>query len=237
MNSEQTSLAWGLAVLLCGGAALGGLEHAPRVETARSAPPLARLFALGGTGAALAADACWLRANLAWEQGDETAVRRWIEATTAAAPDVAYFRVNAARMLAFDLPAWRIAGERTAPAAVQTKWRAEAAEEAIRWLALGPAEDATLAIESGNIALYGLRDRARAAGFYRRAAELPGAPWHAGRIYAQLLRELGRDREALEWLREWLPRLPADDPAAQRALVLERIAALELELRSRGEPL
>lgn len=224
-------------MLIAGGALLGGWERSPRVEEGRPATSLERLWALSGAGAELFADGCWVRLNLAWERREEPAVRRWMRNATAAAPDVAYFRVNAARMLAFDLPAWRMADEREAPAAVRAKWRAAAAEEAIRLLAAGRADDASLAIEAGNIALYGLGDRERAADFYRRAAELPGAPWHAGRIHAQLLRELGRDGEALEWLRAWLPRLPEDDPAAQRRLVLERIAQLELELRSRGEAL
>lgn len=237
MNSERSSRTWALALLLAGGAWLNGWESPSRPEASERTTPLARLLALGGAGAELLADGCWLGLNLAWERRDAEAVRQWIRGATAAAPERSYFRVNAARMLAFDLPAWREEDERKAPAAVRAKWRTAGAEEALRLLAAARTEDAALVVEAANVALYALGDRARAAALYRQAAELPDAPWHAGRIHAQLLRELGRDREAWEWLRAWLPRLPADDPAAQRELVVQRIAELELELRSRGEPL
>lgn len=237
MNSERSSRGWALALLLAGGALLGGWESPPRPEASGRATPRERLFALGGAGSELLADGCWLRLNLAWERRDADAVRQWIGWAMAAAPERAYFRANAARMLAFDLPAWRAEHKRDAPAAMRTQWRTAGAEEALRLLAEARIQDAALVVEAANVALYALGDRARAAAFYRRAAELPDAPWHAGRIHAQLLRELGRDREAWEWLRAWLPRLPADDPAAQRELVVQRIAELELELRSRGEPL
>jgi len=188
-----------------------------------------------GPLAPLVADALWLRLNLAWEQRDAPAVRRLIAQVLAAEPDNLHFRVNAARMLAYDLPAWRIATEPGAPAAVVATWRQRGAAEALQLL--GGSDDPLRLLEAANITLYGAQDRAAAAVLYRRAAEQPGAPWHAGRIHAQLLRELGRDHEALEWLRLWLPRLPSGDPAAQRELVEARLAALELELRSRGEPL
>ncbi len=214
---------------------LGLVAPRPVTEPRPEASPAERAVAALGAAEGLAADAGWLRLNLAWENQDEAAVRGWITWVLAAEPATPYFRVNAARMLAFDLPAWRRQAQRDLPAAVERAWRERAAEEALAVLA--GREDPVLLIEAANIVLYGRRDRGAAAVLYRRAAELPGAPWHAGRIYAQLLRELGRDREALEWLRVWLPRLPADDPTAQRELVQQRIAELELELGSRGEPL
>ena len=81
-----------------------------------------------------------------------------------------------------------------------------------------------------NIRLRALGDRAGAADFFRQAAEQPGAPYYAARIHGELLRELGRPVEALAWLRKILPALPADDPAAQREVVLERIKGLEQEV-------
>ena len=235
MKSERTG-AWGGWLLALGGCALLGFVT-PRVDSPpRSAgQPAQRAFAALGPIASLAADGGWLGLNVAWEKQDEAAVRGWIAWVLAAEPATPYFRVNAARMLAFDLPAWRVQAQRDVPAAVERAWRERAAEEALAVLA--GSEDPTLLIEAANIVLYGRRDRLAAAALYRRAAELPGAPWHAGRIHAQLLREMGRDREALEWLRGWWPRLPADDPTAQRELVRQRIAELELELGSRGEPL
>ncbi|MBA3849918.1 MAG: hypothetical protein C0502_07965 [Opitutus sp.] len=183
------------------------------------------------------ADVAWLRLSLAWERRDEPAVRALMRWTLAAAPKVDFFRLNAARIIAYDLPAWRTLAEPEAPAALVRRWRSAAAGEAAALLLAGETGDPALWLEAANIALYAGGDRELAAMRYRRAAELPGAPWHAGRIHAQLLRELGRDREALEWLRAWSLRLPAQDPAAQRELVLARIAELEEALRARGEPL
>ena len=66
-----------------------------------------------------------------------------------------------------------------------------------------------------------------ASALFRQAAEQPGAPWQAARIHAELLREMGRPAEALAWLKSILPTLPADDPAARREVVQQRIRELE----------
>jgi hypothetical protein len=81
-----------------------------------------------------------------------------------------------------------------------------------------------------NIQLRALGDREGAARLFRQAAGQPQAPYYAARIHAELLRELGRPAEALAWLRQILPDLPASDPAAQRAVVLARIKGLEQDL-------
>lgn len=233
MNSERKALLAGCVVVLAGSVLLAGVAPARKMVNSDSGWEGVRTAA--GPVAPLVADVLWLRLNVAWERRDEPALRRLIARVLAAEPENLHFRLNAARMLAYDLPAWRLDQERGAPSAVIAAWRRRGAEEAVALLR--GSDDPLRLVEAANIMLYAGHDRAAAADLYRRAAEQPRAPWHAGRIHAQLLRELGRDHEAVEWLREWLPRLPADDPAAQRDLVEARLAALELELRSRGEPL
>jgi hypothetical protein len=49
-------------------------------------------------------------------------------------------------------------------------------------------------------------------------------------MHAELLRRAGRPREALAWLVQLHPTLPADDEAAAAGTVLERIRQLEQEL-------
>jgi hypothetical protein len=66
-----------------------------------------------------------------------------------------------------------------------------------------------------------------AAELYRRAALRPGAPFYAGRIYGEMLRRLGREREAYDWLRGIYAELPLDDPTAAPEIVLGRIRDLE----------
>ncbi|MBA4138841.1 MAG: hypothetical protein C0518_16170 [Opitutus sp.] len=236
MNSERGGLFLALMVLLGGGGMLGVFEP-PFREQGGERAPLRELLAASGPAAGLIANAAWVRLNLACEARDEHAVRALLRVTLAAAPEVDFFRLNAARMLAYDLPAWRTEAEPMAPGPLRQRWRSDAADEAEALLLGDENTEPSWLIEAANLALYVRGDRELAAQRYRQAAELPGAPWHAGRIYAQLLRELGRDRDALEWLRAWAPCLPAGDPAAQRDLVLARIAELELELQSRGEPL
>jgi tetratricopeptide (TPR) repeat protein len=185
----------------------------------------------------LAADAAWLQLYLAWERREEPAVRVLMRWTLSVAPQANYFRVNSARIIAYDFPVWKMEIDPQTPAAAVTQWRRGAAEEAAALLLDGGSNDPELWLEAANIALYAGGDRELAARRYRRAAELPGAPWHAGRVHAQLLRELGRDREALDWLRMWSQVLPAHDPAAQRELVLARISELEQTVRDGREPL
>jgi len=188
------------------------------------------LGVLGGMRAAVASG-FWLRTNQAWERQDAAATAALLQLTVAADERPLYFWINGARMLAYDLPAW--AGTAGQPEAARRKTAAEGVTAAQVFLAAGRhahPDSAELLIEAGNIQLRAGGDREAAAASFRRAAERPGAPYYAARIHAELLRGLGRPREALGWLRKILPALPADDPAACRAVVEQRIKALEAEL-------
>ncbi len=204
---------------------------------ARLAPERAGRPALGsglaviGGFRAVVAGGCWLRANLAWERRDAVATRALLELTVRADGRPLYFWLNGARMLAHDVPEWGL--DTGAPAAVRERVKREHAEIALAWLDEAEREhgrSAALLIEKANIRLRALGDREGAARLFRMAAEQPGAPWHAARIHGELLRTLGRPAAALAWLRQILPGLPADDPAAQREVVEQRIRELEREL-------
>jgi tetratricopeptide (TPR) repeat protein len=206
-------------------------------EAAAATASVEAWFETAGTWRPLLADGFWLQANLAWERRAETEVRWLTRLAVAAEPQTPYFRVNAARMLAYDFPSWRVAREPHAPEAVKQAWRQRAADEAIAFLLGASPEEisAELWVEAGGIALYGKGDPREAAALYQRAARMDGAPWTAGRISARLLLETGQHAAALAWLEEWLPRLPADDPEAGRDWAVERIAELK-GLRARTEP-
>jgi tetratricopeptide (TPR) repeat protein len=191
------------------------------------------LAVLGGFRSAVAGG-FWLRANLAWEKQDAAATVALIQLTVATDGRPVYFWLNGARMLAYDLPEWRL--DATAPAAIRQREGAEGARQALRLLEQGRrwhAAEPAFFIEMGNIHLRRTRDVESAARCYRQAAELPGAPHYAARIHGELLRELGRPAEALAWLRQVVAKLPADDPAARREVVEERIRALEQEVGAR----
>ena len=170
----------------------------------------------------LVASGCWLRANLAWERRDETATIAWLDLTVATDERPAYFWLNGSRMLAYDMPAWKVdAGSRRDEDF--TRRALDFLEKGLHWR----GADSALLIEMGNLHLRRRGDLESAARYYGRAAEMPGAPYYAARIHAELLLALGRPVEALMWLRQVLPGLPPDEPAARRLVVESRIRVLE----------
>jgi tetratricopeptide (TPR) repeat protein len=170
----------------------------------------------------------WLLANRAWERRELIATKSYLELTVAADARPVYFWLNGARMLAYDLPEWRMTAN--APLAWRQRIHDEQARVALEFLAKGlhwHGTDAALFIEMANIHLRCTGDVEQAAACYRRAAQVPGAPYYAARIHAELLQRLGRLEEARDWLREILPGLPANDEAARRTVVVERIQMLD----------
>ena len=224
-----------LAVLLAAVCLLRPLEN----RLAVAGIPSIQLRQLGGSGVlgvlggmrAAVASGFWLRANRAWERQDAAETVALLNLTVAADERPLYFWLNGARMLAYDLPAWRVTADM--PEAVRRKTVADGADAAQAFLMAGlqtHPRSTEFMLELANIELRARGDREAAAGWFRRAAGEPGAPYFAARIYAELLRGLGRPDEALVWLKQILPGLPADDPAAARAVVDQRIKALEAEL-------
>ena len=188
---------------------------------------------LGGFRA-IVADFTWLRLHVIWEQRDLAATDTLLRLVTTIDPRPLYFWVNGARIIAFDMTAWRIAeagGHEVLPAVQRDRLGAEQARLAIRLLeeamTFHPG-NAALWIERANIELNRLRDGEAAAESYRKAWEQPGAPTYAARLHAELLRRLGRKAEALVWLTRLHPQLPPEEEGTE--LVLSRIRDLEREL-------
>jgi hypothetical protein len=194
------------------------------------------LLALLGGFRALVADALWIRLYAGWERREIAGTDVLVRLVTTVDPRPAYFWLNGARILAYDMAAWRMleAGGEGA--------RAEAGRRRIEheqaWAALAHLDAALpfhagnpeLWIERANIALNRLQDLDTAAESYRRAWELPGGPYYAARLHAEVLRRAGRRAEALAWLIRLHPELPPGEEAAAAGLVLERIRQLEREL-------
>ena len=91
-------------------------------------------------------------------------------------------------------------------------------------------ENPWLLVDMANIYQRKLNDMDEAVRYYRMAAEVPDSPYFAARVYGELLRRLGRTREAYDWLVQLYPTLPDDDPSALKETVLRRIEELEKEL-------
>lgn len=240
-----------LAVVLAGlalaGAALSPLREAVGKDvvtppgaagTGRRRPVTAHWVnaAVPGGLRALVADGLWLRLYSAWAARDIPRTEALVCLVTMADDRPAHFWINGARILACDIAEWRLsaAGSDRMPAEVQRRIVDEQACAGLRHLAAACAchpDNAAIWVETGNIQLYRRGNWTLAAEAYRRAAELPGAPWYAARIHAELLRRLGRDKEAYVWLRRLHPALPAGEPAAMSGVVLFRIRMLEDRLR------
>ena len=190
---------------------------------------------LGGLRAA-AADFFWLQAQECAEVHDLPATEALLGVVMVVDSRPVYFWVNAARITAYDMPVWRIelaGGYERVSRAAQEDINREQAQQAIALLGRARAfhpDSAALWIERANLELNRLHDPAAAAESYRRAWSQPSAPFYAARLHAELLRRLGRKSEALAWLVQLHPRLPAQDEAAGAELVLARIRDLEREL-------
>jgi hypothetical protein len=201
---------------------------------------------LGGFRA-IVADFFWIKTNSVWEDDDLPATQTFIKLVTAIDPRPLYFWQNGSRMIAYDMPHWRIMAEggyEAVPQARQRQIDEEQSAVALKYLkeAFGHhPNSALLYVEIANVHLNRLKDRAAGAEAYRQASLQPDAPYYAARIYAELLRKLDRKAEAYEWLKQLYPKLPKKpDPvkgitefqvdSAMAPLVLERIRELEGEL-------
>jgi tetratricopeptide (TPR) repeat protein len=237
-----------LAGLLIAGIISQPLERAAWAEVSSRQPALqleSLTEALGqgvtagllGGFRAIVADFFWLRTNSLWEKSDLPGTQTSIKIVTAIDPRPLYFWLNGSRIIAYDMPHWRIAqvgGYDVTPALVQRRFDEEQAQVAIAYLkgafAFHP-DDPLLTLEIGNIYLNRIKDLEIAAKYYRQASQHPDAPYYAARIYAELLRKLNRKFEAYEFLKQLHPTLPADNLLAQAGLVLARIEEYEDELR------
>ncbi len=246
LRSARTGL------IVAGGLFVAGLAsrplEAPAWEAVRARQPALRLEsikdALGqgvtvgllGGFRAIVADFFWIRTNYVWEQYDLPATQTSIKLVTAIDPRPTYFWLNGSRMIAYDMPNWRIdkaGGYDKVPESVKLRFDQEQSAVAIRYLneAFGfHPEDPMIRLEIGNIHLNRLKDTKTASIHYAKAAEHPDAPFYAARIYAELLRKMNRNAEAHDYLCKLYPKLPADNAQAMKVIVLERIRELEAEL-------
>lgn len=211
-------------------------QPALRLESLKDALGQGVTVGLLGGFRAIVADLFWIRTNSVWETYDLPKTQTSIKLVTAIDPRPLYFWLNGSRMIAYDMPNWRIdkaGGYDAVPDSVKRRYDEEQSSVAIEYLegALGfHPEHPLVVLEIGNIHLNRLKDVETASRYYLRASKHPDAPYYAARIYAELLRRLERHAEAYAFLKALFPTLPKDDMMAQAPVVLERIRELEEEL-------
>jgi hypothetical protein len=252
VKSKLNTLVVVASGLALAGAGLGRVVE-PVWSAARERQPALRLnssmtaagqgvtLALLGGFRALVADVMWVRMYALWEKHDMPGVQSLLQVVTAIDPRPVYFWVNGARIIANDFAVWRLdmaGGYESAGASAEQRINREQGTIAVGHLDAAMEFHPTnpdLWIERANIELNRLRDLAAAAESYRRAWEMPRAPYYAARLHAELLRRQGRTTEALAWLVKLHPSLPAGDEGAARDVVLDRIRELERELKVPAE--
>jgi len=190
---------------------------------------------LGGFRAILA-DFLWIRTNTIWERRDRVKLDSMVRLVTTLDPRPDFFWINGSRMIAYDVPNWRIreeGGYDDVPEVRQKAIDREQAEQAFELLdqALGFHPDqAKLYLEKAQIYLNRLKDDANAAKWFLKASEQADAPYYAARIYAELLRKQGLNQEAYDFLKDLHNELP-NLPFAQKGIIYERIRELEKTLK------
>ena len=245
---QKTVRAVGVVLVLAVVGLLSRPLEAPAWKVVRAGQPefnLSKLESALGQGLivgvlggfrSITADFLWIRLNTVWEQKERAKLDALVKLATQIDPRPLFFWINGARMIAYDVPNWRIVEEGGYDAVPESRQRAidrEQAEQAFAFLRQAMEfhpRDPGLYLEFAQIYLNRLKDDAAAAEWFLKASELPGAPYYAARIHAELLRRLDRPREAYDFLTALYRELPKDDPYAQTGVVLERIRQLEAEL-------
>ena len=189
---------------------------------------------LGGFRAILA-DFLWIRTNTIWERKDRVKLDSMVRLVTTLDPRPDFFWINGSRMIAYDVPNWRIREEggysdvsEDRQQAINLEQSAQAFDLIDQALDFHP-DNAKLYLEKAQINLNRLKDDANAAKWFLRASEQDDAPYFAARIHAELLRKQGLDLEAYDFLKNLHLELP-NTPSAQKSIILERILDLEKTL-------
>ena len=190
---------------------------------------------LGGFRAILA-DFLWIRTNTIWERKDRAKLDSMVRLVTMLDPRPDFFWINGSRMIAYDVPNWRIREEGGYSDVPEKRQQAINLEQSAQAFDLiDQALDfhhgnAKLYLEKAQIYLNRLKDDANAAKWFLKASQQNDAPYFAGRIHAELLRKQGLDKEAYDFLKNLHNELP-DTPFAQKGIILERILDLEKTLK------
>lgn len=213
-------------------------EHQPELKLEGIEGALGQGLLVGVLGGfrTITADFFWIRANAIWEQQDRVKLDAMIRLVTTLDPRPDFFWINSARMIAYDVPNWRIrqeGGYNQLPESRQQEIDREQAEQAFALLEKAREfhpDKAKLYLETAQIYLNRLKDLENAARWFLLASQKPDAPYYAARIYAELLRREGRHKDAYSFLKQLYEELP-DDPYAQKPTILDRIREIETTLK------
>jgi len=193
---------------------------------------------LGGLRA-LAADFLWLQTNYYWQQKNHGLTETTARAVTRLQPDFPYFWIEASRMIVYDMPVWRFGRDRTAPDTVEKRIRREQAERGLELLdeaARFIPEASAIPAEKARIYWTVLNEPEKAQKYYQIAYEKQDHRALYARLRAVILMDLGRDREAEEWLSQVLAQMKPGQNLPQYRLMESYLEDLRSEINPREEP-
>lgn len=188
----------------------------------------------------VAANLVWLSKNESWEQRDLPGTFAKIALATSIDPRPEMFWLNGSRIIANDMPAWVVGDENTDQLIHSIEGRKIARQYANRALSF---LESSRTFHEGNPDIYleeamiywrKLDDLETAANRFLEATQAEDPPYHAFRIYGELLSKLGRKREALEFLERHYETLPDGSIEAMKVVVGDRIRVLRKELEAAG---
>jgi tetratricopeptide (TPR) repeat protein len=199
---------------------------------------------LGGLRS-ITADFVWISSQISWEQKNMPKTETLIQLITTIDPRPPFFWLYGARVLAYDIPHWRIweleerLNNKKIPDQKRKELIKQQAQKAFKLLDKGRVfhpEKSRFLIEKAMIYHNKLGNIDAAAQLYKKAAKMEDAPPFAARIYGELLRQQGRKKEAYQWYRELLPTLSEQNPYHHKSLITERIHDLKKELYRQQSP-
>lgn len=211
-------------------------EPALQLESMQDVLGQGVLVGIFGGFRSMIANLLWIRGQGYWQDRDLPAMQSLINLVVAVDPRPTFFWLNGARILAYDMPHWRIrqlGGARDVPEIVQEQIREEQNLMGIAFLHRAMAyhpKRPEYPLEIGLILSRRMDRLEEGAEYYRQASKLPGAPAFAARIHAELLRRAGRVQEAYDWLVEHHRGLDEQKNPRNYFFALERIRDLEDEL-------
>lgn len=236
MINDSVSQRWILGGLaLIGAIGLSCLEPSLRSDLddeMRSVTSRDEVSPSGGFRA-LAADLKWIAAYQAWQNRDESGLRRELDWVVQLNPQTELFWLDGARMLGFDVAAWR--RSTTPDPETHALINREQLDQAVQFL--GRAEEfhprrSNFLIEEAILHLRLTGDLRSAEQALARAQACDDAPYFVPLIRAELLVKRGENKSALKILETELLRLGPEDPVTMGAVIRSRIK--ELRLRESG---
>jgi tetratricopeptide (TPR) repeat protein len=194
------------------------LPSSPKSELHRS---------LAGGFSGLMADFSWIGAYQSWAKRDIRGMRADLDRVVSFNPQAIHFWINGARMLSYDVAAWRT---ENLPKEERVMVNREQVKEALMFLDQGKAVNPgrfEFALEEAIILLRLGSDTEGALAALESVEGMENLPEYIGRIRGELLVSLGRFDEAETWLNQFLATLPDAEKKTGKGLVRQRIEELE----------